>query len=268
MFEPVLGLLGIVDRVLVRTKSIRSLKAQAGRLKQRLVKRRHKIKETRKQFKALIQELGEDLARVQEELRSSEARDRLRIHIKKYSTIESAQSLADCYRSISMDSTRTLDLGCGANMRNPFAASDVYGVDVRGDLPQGVRQANLSNEDIPFEDDFFDFCTAFDVLEHIPRSSWTQGNERTAFIELINEIYRVLKPGGLFLHSTPAYPSKEAFQDPTHVNIITEDTFPLYFCEPVSWARNLGYGFTGRFELVDQRWVDGIWVVGVLRAIK
>ena len=37
----------------------------------------------------------------------------------------------------------------------------------------------------------------------------------------MNEIYRVLKPGEMLLHFTPAYPSKEAFQDPTYVNIIT-----------------------------------------------
>ena len=33
----------------------------------------------------------------------------------------------------------------------------------------------------------------------------------------MNEIYRVLKPNGYFLHRTPAFPAKQAFSDPTHV---------------------------------------------------
>jgi len=58
-----------------------------------------------------------------------------------------------------------------------------------------------------------------------------------------------------FFSQTPAYPAVEAFQDPTHVNIITAKTFPLYFCvhhlgEP--WAAM--YGFVGSFELVAQEW--------------
>lgn len=55
---------------------------------------------------------------------------------------------------------------------------------------------------------------------------------RLAFVELMKEIYRVLKPGGLFFRQTPAFPAKEALQDPTHVNIITEDTMAFFFCQP------------------------------------
>jgi hypothetical protein len=68
----------------------------------------------------------------------------------------------------------------------------------------------------------------------------------------MNEIHRVLKTGGIFLSFTPAYPYAEAFQDPTHVNIITESTFPDYFCKPNLWGRT--YGFTGAFDLARQNW--------------
>lgn len=187
---------------------------------------------------------------------------------KKYPAIKSAEHLANNYLQKPERETKTLDLGCGANIRNPFSASRTFGVDIRSDLSQKIKQADLSEEPIPFGNDYFDYCTAFDVIEHIPRNSWAGGAQKLAFLELMNEIYRVLKPGGLFLHSTPAFPSKEAFQDPTHVNIITEDTFPLYFCEPENWARELGYGFNGRFELVAQGWVKNIWLTGLLKAIK
>ncbi len=268
MVKPFSGLLAIFDRVLVRSNSIVSLADRTSKAQRRLGKNRKKIKATRRELKALIRSLRRDLAVVQKELENPVRKDQLRSHIKRYPAIDSAKALASQYAGELIGATKTLDLGCGANIRNPFGASDVYGIDIRGDLPRNIRQANLSSEAIPFADNFFDFCTAFDVLEHIPRSSWALGHERASFIELMNEIHRVLKPGGLFLHSTPAYPSKEAFQDPTHVNFITEDTLPIYFCEPVSGAKKLGYGFSGSFELVDQRWVGGVWVVGVLRALK
>jgi SAM-dependent methyltransferase len=91
---------------------------------------------------------------------------------------------------------------------------------------------------------------------------------RLCFIELVNEIHRVLKNGGYFLHVTPAYPSKEAFQDPTHVNIITEDTFPFYFCQPELFAAKVGYGYTGNFELVGQVWVRASWLASLMKAVK
>jgi hypothetical protein len=84
----------------------------------------------------------------------------------------------------------------------------------------------------------------------------------------MDEIHRILRPGGIFYHRTPAFPFKEAFQDPTHVNIITEDTFPLYFCsngDKDAWASI--YGFAGSFTLVEQAWI-GQSLLGIMRANK
>ena len=187
---------------------------------------------------------------------------------KQYPSIQSAGELANKHKPELVGKTKTLDLGCGSKLRNPFGATEIFGVDIRNDLSNNIKQADLSAEGIPYDNDLFDFCTAFDVLEHIPRNSWSNGKRRQAFLELMNEIHRVLKPGGLFLHSTPAFPSKQAFQDPTHVNIITEDTIPLYFCEPNNWAKELGYGFHGSFELVEQKWVRNKKLAAILRAIK
>ena len=109
----------------------------------------------------------------------------------------------------------------------------MYGVDIRSNNLDFVREANLSIDKIPFEENTFDFCTAFDFLEHIPRQLYVERESTLPFINLMNEIHRVLKPNGYFLHSTPGYPSKQVFQDPTHVNFITEDTFPHYFCSNI-----------------------------------
>lgn len=45
---------------------------------------------------------------------------------------------------------------------------------------------------------------------------------------------------------------KEAFQDPAHVNIMTEDTIPLY-CGDRRWA-NI-YGFIGSFSVIEEGWL-------------
>lgn len=149
---------------------------------------------------------------------------------------------------------KALDLGSSSNPRNTFSAREVWGVDFIANPDRKVVAADLSVEPIPFANDFFEVVTAHDFIEHIPRVSISGGHTSFPFVELINEIVRVLKPGGFFFSETPAFPASVAFQDPTHVNIITEDTFRLYFSGE-SWAR--AYGFSGGLSLVAQKWNRG-----------
>jgi Methyltransferase domain. len=153
--------------------------------------------------------------------------------------------------------TKTLDLGCGPYPQNPYKAEMVYGVDVRHGLGPNIACADLAIEPIPFAGCEFDFVTAYHFIEHIPRVIYLP-ERRNPFVELMNEINRVLKVGGIFLSVTPAYPDPAAFQDPTHVNIITDMTFPYYFDDTYRWASM--YGFTGYFKILRQEWVDGILV--------
>lgn len=151
-----------------------------------------------------------------------------------------------------------LDLGCGARPKNPFQYEELYGVDIRSDVAgidgAQIANANLSVSPIPFEDNFFDSVSAYDFFEHVPRVALDYANRssRFPFIELMNEIWRVLKHDGLLYAVTPAFPKEKALRDPTHVNIITHKTH-RYFTEPDLMARM--YGFEGRFRLVRQCWV-------------
>jgi SAM-dependent methyltransferase len=147
-----------------------------------------------------------------------------------------------------------LDVGSGPSPKNPFHASKLYGVDIRAKPENNVYYADLSKDKLPFEDCVFDYVTAFDVLEHIPRFSNSENHGAFPFIDLMDEIFRVLKPGGVFFNLQPCYPELEAFQDPTHVNIMTEDTILKYFCEQ-AWARI--YGYVGTFEMVHEGWLHG-----------
>jgi len=153
-------------------------------------------------------------------------------------------------------SSLTIDLGCGTQPQNPFFAEQVFGCDLQQSPNSNVISADLFNEPIPFKDNYFDYATAFDFIEHLPRVLNSSSSKvRFPFIEFMDEVHRVLKPGALFFARTPAILSKEAFQDPTHVNFITEDTFPSYFClnqDGQPHARI--YGFNGTFELIAQEW--------------
>jgi len=149
-----------------------------------------------------------------------------------------------------MSNTKHLDMGCGAYPRNPYGQSELYGIDMgKYATNENIRQANLAIDKIPFEDNFFDSVSAFDVLEHIPRQAidYSRKETRFPFIELMQEVWRVSKPGGRLYALTPAYPAPEAFQDPTHVNFITAMTH-TYFCGDDPHAAR--YGFTGRFEAI------------------
>lgn len=153
--------------------------------------------------------------------------------------------------------SRHLDLGCGLTPRNPYKRQVLYGIDIRSDAlnkSDTIKLANLSLEKIPFEDNFFDSVSAYDFLEHIPRlmSSAEEGKTFFPFVELMNEILRVLKNGGLFYAVTPAYPNAKAFTDPTHINTITDKTH-TYFTLPQCGADI--YGFKGSFKALRVKWI-------------
>jgi SAM-dependent methyltransferase len=153
------------------------------------------------------------------------------------------------------DMKKHLDLGCGQTPRNPYDAETLYGVDIDPNihlLGDNFKCVNLSIDPIPFPDAYFDSVSGFDFIEHIPRQAidFQSKTTRLPFIELMNEIHRVLKPGGMFYAVTPAYPSDETFQDPTHVNFITGKTHQ-YFCDS-----NGNYGFKGNFKAVEVSWTN------------
>jgi len=58
---------------------------------------------------------------------------------------------------------------------------------------------------------------AVDFLEHVADK-----------VALINEIHRLLAPGGLLLSMTPSTDGRGAFQDPTHVAFYNENSFWYY----------------------------------------
>lgn len=110
---------------------------------------------------------------------------------------------------LSMVSGRSLDVGCGVGfvveyLSGPSFDLNAFGVDISDQAIEKAksrltefpgshqRLAVLEGQTLPFEDDFFSLVTCFDVLEHLD----------LADIEAtLNEMMRVLRPGGVFFGS-------------------------------------------------------------------
>jgi SAM-dependent methyltransferase len=98
---------------------------------------------------------------------------------------------------------RLLDIGCGTGMflQNHRDNCQGFGLDYSSDALAFCISRNLTRlfrgdaASLPCPDASFDIVTAFDLIEHVQ-------DDHT----LINEIRRVLKPGGFLLASVPAYP--------------------------------------------------------------
>jgi SAM-dependent methyltransferase len=149
-----------------------------------------------------------------------------------------------------------VDLGSGGKPRNPFLASHLIATD-HNDLFSNPLSMEFRKQDLTkplkFADNSIDSFSAYDVLEHVPR--WERlpdGQIIFPFVNLMSEIFRCLKPGGIFLALTPSFPSGAAFQDPTHINFISRDTVN-YFAGP-AYSKVLMYGFNASFEIVYENW--------------
>ena len=186
--------------------------------------------------------------------------DSLKVHCPKWLSGEVRspfnQSNQHTDMIIDRDSTglMTADLGCGVRPQNPFGSEHPYGVDCRKVIADDytILQSDLTSQPLPFDDQSLDGITAIDFLEHIPRLVYLPAR-RNSFVELMSEVSRVLKPGGIFYSRTPCYPSVAAFKDPTHVNFITEETFKEYFdCRNRSTSKASMYGYKGSLILEAQ----------------
>jgi predicted SAM-dependent methyltransferase len=120
---------------------------------------------------------------------------------------------------------KTLDLGCGKRPEHWHGDGLDY-------MDFGQKYV-FNLEDVkrfPIADNEYDITVAFHILEHIKSPE--------AFINIMNEVWRVTKPGGIFKGAAPHYTSINYFRDPFHVRPMTENTFdgflknsPIYFNE-------------------------------------
>lgn len=108
------------------------------------------------------------------------------------------------------NTSKFLDAGCGRGEFMYFMSKkgyEVYGIDYSEDslkLTESLMNkynihATLKKEDVrytTFPENYFDYIVSTDVIEHL--------DDNIASLDFINEMYRLLKPGGTFiLHTSP-----------------------------------------------------------------
>lgn len=105
--------------------------------------------------------------------------------------------------------TSVLDVGCGVDgallqSLAPYFKEGV-GIDLRA-MPirkENIRieQGSFDGTPLPFADQAFDCVTMLAVLEHMDKRD-----------ELVKEIYRVLKPGGVLVMTVPTWAAKPVLE--------------------------------------------------------
>lgn len=119
-----------------------------------------------------------------------------------------------------------LNVGCGRNILDGWTNIDscsLPGVDTVADLE------NCRNAPLPFEENSVDEFLLSHVLEHIRQP-----------LPLMEELWRVSKPGASMTIRVPHGASDDAWEDPTHVRAYFGNSFG-YFSQPFYWRADYGY---------------------------
>jgi len=152
-----------------------------------------------------------------------------------------------------------IDLGCGKEKPDGYIGVDIIknnSVDIVHNCEKGL----------PFDNDYADEIRSWDFLEHISRKN---------VIHIMNEIWRVLKPGGKFIFKVPdAERGPGAFQDPTHKSFWVINSFKYY--ENTYYQDS--YGIKAHFKIDEIRstqyldenhyWGPNTALFGTMTAIK
>lgn len=97
-----------------------------------------------------------------------------------------------------------LDIGTGNGdftlmISSQICSNEIFGIDINNEAVSLAKEKginsfalNINNQKLPFPNDYFDLITSMDIIEHLTNSD-----------NLLNEVFRVLKPGGVFLVSSP-----------------------------------------------------------------
>lgn len=127
-----------------------------------------------------------------------------------------------------MPGDKILNIGAGSKPHPDAINIDIYkgeGIDLVCDVESGL----------PYKDGTIDEVRAEYFLEQIL--------ENRTFVFVMNEIWRVLKPEGLFEFKVPNAKYPTAFKDPFDCRYFTKETFDYFDKENRRYEYYKGYGF-------------------------
>ena len=150
-----------------------------------------------------------------------------------------------------------LNLGCGYKKLDGYV-----NIDKRSECePDHVLDIAVSG--LPYDDNTVGEIRSMDFLEHIPLG-------RTVFV--IEEIWRVLKDGGIFEHQTPSTDGRGAFQDPNHLSFWNINSWLYYDIEMPTLREQTGikaiFKMDRLFDLITNNQDHVIHTYGRMFAVK
>lgn len=129
-------------------------------------------------------------------------------------------------------------IGCGRRYDKRLSADGTW----KFDNPTTLDYNSDHNPDLvwdlhklplPFADNSFDEIHAYEVLEHVG----SQGDYLTFFAQF-SEFYRILKPNGYLMATTPSRHSPWAWGDPSHTRILQKEQ--LHFLSQDNYLKEVG----------------------------
>jgi len=109
-------------------------------------------------------------------------------------------------------------MGCGKKIFPDYINADCI------HIPKMSVYCDFSFKNFPFKDNSFSNIIALNILEHLPDT-----------VKVMEEIWRISKPGAEVFIKVPHYKSSNAFKDPTHKSYFTEDSFEYFDKGKISW---------------------------------
>jgi len=151
---------------------------------------------------------------------------------------------------------RNLEIGPGNYPKIPL--ENGYFLDISETAIQGLKKLGLNTvvadaTNLPFENEFFDFVAAMEVLEHIENHNQT-----------LSEIFRVLKPLGFFMLSVPlkmeffnewdeAAGHYRRYEIPELQNLLSSNNFKIVkYRYPSQWLKKLNLDKSKLFKKAYQ----------------
>lgn len=128
---------------------------------------------------------------------------------------------------------KILHIGCGKNKR-----LGAVGVDLRAFDDVDVVH-NLDSFPYPFSECQFDRVVAEHVLEHLDD-----------LVAVVEEIYRILKPGGRLEITCPHFSSADTFTDITHKHFISSRSLDYFV--PGSDLYKYEYSNKAKFKIIQK----------------
>jgi SAM-dependent methyltransferase len=120
---------------------------------------------------------------------------------------------------------KRVHLGCGENYLEGYINVDNMS-GVKKDL-----EADLTKP-LPFEDNSIDYILCWNVMEHLDMN----------MIRFMEEIHRVLKPGGKFRFRVPLAGTYIDYKDPEHVNHFSPHFLKFFNGKEKGWYTGAVFG--------------------------